>query len=103
MCKKHYHHEESCPFAEKIEDDNNKKKIEFNYQIKKCDFCKGDIKNIEPVECELCHGLFCLKHRLESDHNCPKNIRITTEDMHKKNRELAKQRMAEIKKKMGKK
>ena len=86
-----------------MDNENQIKKVEFNYQIKKCDFCKGDIKNMEPVECELCHGLFCLKHKLESDHKCPKAERITMEDMHKKNRELAKQRIAEMKKKLGKK
>ena len=58
---------------------------------------------MEPVECELCHGLFCLKHRLESDHKCPKVEKISIEDKHKRNRELVKQRMAEMKKKMGKK
>ena len=103
LCKLHYHHEESCPFVEKKEDNSDKKKIEFNYQIKKCDFCKGDIKNIEPVECELCHGQFCLKCRLEFDHNCPKAVRETTEDIHKRNKDLVKQRMAEMKKKKGKK
>ena len=59
-------------------DENNSKNIKFNYQIKKCDFCKGDIKNMEPIECQYCHGLFCLKHKFESDHNCPKI------DLHKK-------------------
>ena len=58
---------------------------------------------MEPVECELCHGLFCLKHRLESDHKCPKAVKITSEDIIKKNKELVKQRMAEMKRKMGKK
>ena len=59
---------------------------------------------MEPVECELCHGLFCLKHRLEFDHKCPKvEEKESIEDKHKKNRELVKQRMAEMKKKYGKK
>ena len=58
---------------------------------------------MEPVECQLCHGLFCLKHKLESDHNCPNNKKLTMEEIHKKNRELAKQKIAEIKKKLGKK
>ena len=59
---------------------------------------------MEPIECEFCHGLFCLKHRLEFDHKCPKvEEKVSIEDKHKKNRELVKQRMAEMKKKYGKK
>ncbi len=31
---------------------------------------------MEPIECDLCHGLYCLKCKFESDHKCPKkNIR----------------------------
>ena len=41
LCKEHYHHELSCPFA-KIKE-KNKNKFGFNYQIIKCDFCKGII------------------------------------------------------------
>ena len=99
LCKNHYHHEESCPFSEKKEE--AKKKVEFNYQIKKCDFCKGDIKNIEPVQCEYCKKMFCLKHRLEFDHDCPSTKKITMEEQHKRNKELVKQRMAEMKRKKG--
>ena len=99
LCKIHYHHELSCPFSKKEEE--QKKKIEFNYQIKKCDFCKGDIKNIEPVQCEFCKGLFCLKHKLESDHNCPNVKKLSNEDIIKQKRELVKQKMAAMKKNKG--
>ena len=100
LCKTHYHHELSCPFAKNKEE--NKEKVEFNYQIKKCDFCSEEIKNIEPVQCEFCKKLFCLKHRLESDHNCPSiQNKISMEDIHKKNKDLVKQRLAEMKKKKG--
>lgn len=58
---------------------------------------------MDPVECEFCHGLFCLKHRLESDHQCPNAVHVTIADQHQKNRELAKQKLAEMKKKMHKK
>ena len=27
---------------------------------------------MEPIECDLCHGLYCLKCKFESDHKCPK-------------------------------
>ena len=101
LCKKHYHHELSCPFAKPKEEHSEKKDIKF--KLNKCDFCKEDIKNIEPVECELCHGLFCLKHRLEFDHKCSMAKKESIEDVHKRNRELVKQRMAEMKKKYGKK
>ena len=69
LCKEHYHNEVSCPFV-KEEEEEKKKNIEFNYQIKKCDFCKGEIKNMEPIECPFCKGLFCLQHKIESDHKC---------------------------------
>ena len=57
---------------------------------------------MEPIQCDFCKKLFCLKHRLESDHDCPilKN-KLTTEEIIKRNKELIKQRMAEIKKKKG--
>ena len=71
MCKEHYHHELSCPFAQnKVE--VTQKKPAFNYQVKICDFCKGNIRNMEPIECDLCHGLYCLKCKFENDHNCPR-------------------------------
>ena len=57
---------------------------------------------MDPIECELCHGLFCLKHKLESDHKCPKAVRLTMDEINKKNRELVRKRMAEMKKKKGK-
>ena len=68
LCKIHYHHELSCPFS-KIKEEP-KKKVEFNYQFKYCDFCKRKIKNLKPIECDFCKGSFCLKHKLESDHDC---------------------------------
>ena len=49
LCKIHYHHELSCPFS-KIKEEP-KKKVEFNYQFKYCDFCKRKIKNLRPIEC----------------------------------------------------
>ena len=99
LCKNHYHHEVSCPFAEVKEEP--KKKVEFHYQIKKCDFCNGDIKNMEPIQCEFCKKSFCLKHRLEFDHDCPSTKKESMEEKHKRNKELVKQRMLEIKKRKG--
>ena len=102
LCKLHYHHELSCPFAKNKEEENiKKKKLEFNYQIKKCDYCKCDIKNMDPVQCQFCKKLFCLKHKLESDHDCPSTKKISIEDKHKKNKEFLKQKMAEMKRKQG--
>jgi len=87
LCKLHYHHELSCPFAKNKEEENiKKKKLEFNYQITKCDFCKCEIKNMDPVQCQFCKKLFCLKHKLESDHDCPSTKKISIEDKHKKNK-----------------
>ena len=100
LCKIHYHHELSCPFSSQKEE--TKKNVNFDYQIKYCDFCRGEIKNMEPVQCDFCKKLFCLKHRLESDHDCPsRKNKLTTEEIIKRNKELIKQRMAEIKKKKG--
>ena len=99
LCKNHYHHELSCPFAKTKEE--NKNKVDFNYQITKCDFCKGTIKNMDPVQCEFCKKYFCLKHKLESDHDCPSTKKISIEDKHKKNKEYIKQKMAEMKRKKG--
>ena len=57
---------------------------------------------MEPVQCEFCKKLFCLKHRLESDHSCPSiQNKISMEDIHKKNKDLVKQRLAAMKKKKG--
>ena len=57
---------------------------------------------MEPIPCDFCKKLFCLKHRLESDHDCPsQKNKLTTEEIIKRNKELIKQRMAEIKKKKG--
>ncbi len=101
LCKNHYHHELSCPFSNNKKEEN-KKNVEFNYQIKNCDFCKGEIKNMEPIQCQFCKKLFCLKHKLESDHNCPSiQNKISIEDAHKKNKDLVKQKLAEMKRKKG--
>ena len=101
LCKNHYHHELSCPFGNNKKEEN-KKNVEFNYQIKNCDFCKGEIKNMEPIQCQFCKKLFCLKHKLESDHNCPSiQNKISIEDAHKKNKDLVKQKLAEMKRKKG--
>ena len=101
LCKNHYHHELSCPFSDNKKEEN-KKNVEFNYQIKNCDFCKGEIKNMEPIQCQFCKKLFCLKHKLESDHNCPSiQNKISIEDAHKKNKDLVKQKLAEMKRKKG--
>ena len=101
LCKNHYHHELSCPFSDNKREEN-KKNVEFNYQIKNCDFCKGEIKNMEPIQCQFCKKLFCLKHKLESDHNCPSiQNKISIEDAHKKNKDLVKQKLAEMKRKKG--
>ena len=101
LCKNHYHHELSCPFSINKREEN-KKNVEFNYQIKNCDFCKGEIKNMEPIQCQFCKKLFCLKHKLESDHNCPSiQNKISIEDAHKKNKDLVKQKLAEMKRKKG--
>ena len=101
LCKNHYHHELSCPFSNNKKEEN-KKNVEFNYQIKNCDFCKGEIKNMEPIQCQFCKKLFCLKHKLESDHNWPSiQNKISIEDAHKKNKDLVKQKLAEMKRKKG--
>ena len=101
LCKNHYHHELSCPFSNNKKEEN-KKNVEFNYQIKNCDFCKGEIKNMEPIQCQFCKKLLCLKHKLESDHNCPSiQNKISIEDAHKKNKDLVKQKLAEMKRKKG--
>ena len=44
---------------------------------------------------------FCLKHKLESDHDCPSTKKISIDDKHKKNKEFLKQKMAEMKRKQG--
>jgi len=103
LCKEHYHNEVSCPFIKDDNNEENKKKIEFNYQIKKCDFCKGDIKNMEPIECPFCKGLFCLEHRLESDHKCKNKIKESISDKYAEIRQLAKRKIEEAKRKLKKK
>ena len=56
---------------------------------------------MDPVQCQFCKKLFCLKHKLESDHDCPSTKKISIEDKHKKNKEFLKQKMAEMKRKQG--
>ncbi len=56
---------------------------------------------MKPVQCAFCKKLLCLKHKLESDHDCPSLKQLTNEEKIKRNKELIKQRMAEIKKKKG--
>ena len=53
------------------------------------------------MQCEFCKGLFCLKHKLESDHNCPNIKKLSNEDIIKQKRELVKQKMAAMKKNKG--
>ena len=102
LCKIHYHNEISCPFNKEKEENNNNK--EFNYQIKKCDFCNINILNMEPIECPLCKGLFCLKHKMETSHNCKKReIKTTAQDNLQNYRELARKKIEEAKKRLKKK
>ena len=56
---------------------------------------------MDPTKCDFCKKLFCLKHKLESDHDCPSLKKLSIEEIHKRNKELVKQRMAELKKKKG--
>ena len=56
---------------------------------------------MKPVQCAFCKKLLCLKHKLESDHDCPSTKKISIEDKHKKNKEYIKQKMAEMKRKKG--
>ena len=74
-------------------------KEQINFKVKQCDFCKEQILNIEPIECIYCHGKFCLKHRIESDHKCrSKQTTLSTQDKIAQMRDLAKQKLAEAKK-----
>ena len=57
---------------------------------------------MEPFECPLCKGLFCLKHRLESDHNCKNKVKVTIADKYAEKRELAR-KIEEAKMKLKKK
>ena len=100
LCKEHYHHPVSCPFSpEEVEE--VKPIVDFNYQSKKCQFCQTEVKNIQPFECPLCHGLFCSYHRLESDHKCPNNNRESSKSKYLRMKELAKQKREEAKKKQN--
>ena len=58
---------------------------------------------MEPIECPLCKGLFCLKHRLESDHNCKNKVKVTIADKYAEKRELARRKIEEAKMKLKKK
>ena len=58
---------------------------------------------MEPFECPLCKGLFCLKHRLESDHKCKNKIKETIADKYAEKRELARRKIEEAKMKLKKK
>ena len=58
---------------------------------------------MEPFECPLCKGLFCLKHRLESDHNCKNKVKVTVADKYAEKRELARRKIEEAKMKLKKK
>jgi predicted nucleic acid binding AN1-type Zn finger protein len=58
---------------------------------------------MEPFECPLCKGLFCLKHRLESDHNCKNKVKVTIADKYAEKRELARRKIEEAKMKLKKK
>lgn len=70
LCKEHYHNVYSCPFSTNTEESS--KINEMDFLVTKCSFCKGDILNSHGEQCQFCKKLFCLKHRLESDHKCDK-------------------------------
>ena len=58
---------------------------------------------MEPFECPLCKGLFCLEHRLESDHKCKNKVKETISDIYADKRELARRKIEEAKMKLKKK
>ena len=102
LCKEHYHNPVSCPFSTDKDEDEVKEKVPFNYQVKYCQFCKAEIKNIEPFECALCHGLFCSDHRLEYEHKCPNFHKEGTKSRYQQMKELAKKKREEAQKRLKK-
>jgi predicted nucleic acid binding AN1-type Zn finger protein len=58
---------------------------------------------MEPIECPFCKGLFCLQHKIESDHKCKAKVKQTISDIYAEKRELARKKIEEAKRKLGKK
>ncbi len=103
LCKEHYHSSVSCPF--KVDDQTNLPSNVTNIEaIKKsslnCSYniCKEPIFNSAGYECRLCQAIFCLKHRIESDHQCP-NMKVSFKNKYLENKNKFKERLAELKNK----
>ncbi|MFX0145539.1 MAG: AN1-type zinc finger domain-containing protein [Candidatus Hodarchaeota archaeon] len=52
-----------------------------------CHFCKGAIKDI-PYRCKFCGMIFCNKHRLPENHDCPFDLRKKDKDYSSLNKTL---------------
>ena len=74
-CKKHYHHDLSCPY---VFTDHNLSKADPGWNkdssimTLNCYYCHLKIPEFSRLRCKFCLNDFCLKHRLEMDHKCPK-------------------------------
>lgn len=103
LCKEHYHHPVNCPFSITSEKLNGKK--EENFKIYKnqsliCSniSCKEEIFNSIGYECKLCRNIFCLKHRIESDHNCIKK-KVSYKEKYDDNKYKFKEKLNQLKNK----
>lgn len=106
LCKEHYHAAVSCPFKTSEDLSNDKEELNINKEefIKQppliCSFniCKDKIYNSIGYECKMCKAIFCLKHRIESDHQCP-NVKVSLKEKYVDNKNKFKERLAELKNK----
>jgi predicted nucleic acid binding AN1-type Zn finger protein len=100
LCKEHYHNEVNCPFY-KNEIKINTIENNFKEEIKlvNCHLCKKSMYSTLGNPCKSCKFIFCVTHRLENDHQCQANIKLSNKEKYINNKNLFKEKLAELKKK----
>ena len=95
LCEEHYHNEFSC--SKYVPKETKEfKKIDTVSLI--CSFCKVSLKTFQNrnYKCDKCEYDFCDKHRLDFDHECPKQKKSLKEQF-KAGKEKMKERLAALK------
>ncbi len=100
LCKEHYHHPVSCPFAK--EEGCVKQSVIMTIKAPelRCSYsaCGHEIINSKGYHCKFCNLIFCLKHRIECDHQCA-NKKVSLKDKYLDNKNNFKEKLMEVKNK----
>jgi hypothetical protein len=101
LCKEHYHSEISCPFNTDIIKDEVIYRDKQNTIMSSilCTFCDEKIYNSQGYDCKTCLLIFCLKHRIESDHKCTKLSKKDQKETYTENKNKFKDKLAALKNK----